>query len=1047
MPTFGNTSTTGYRNDTQLGGTVVAGVATMPVNGWITEVHVHANGSGATVNRRLGLWDKDRARIYNGPVVSMGSGANWRTDAGLSVRVAGGQDLWIGIYGAGDFQVRVRDDFPNEKREQGGQSGIPPTLAGTVEPDRVACYCDYVANFAPSVGTWRPEAPSGIISSANPTFAGNTPHPAGDSAYDHTSEVHLQVWRASDGAMVYDSLFATTTSERDQGYFSRSASSLGLTLGAATTYRAKFRHRDSWGVYPASFSSEIEFTTSDIPAPPSLTSPSGKINAISGHNYVFLYTHPNGLAANAKQIQVWNSTGSSLLFDSGTLAISPAAASGETISTPEFHADLAWGTAYKWRARARDTSNNWSQYSPFKDFNTNAAPNAPTPLSPIDNKTTLSRAFSAAATDPDGDAITAAEIEIVNVDTGAVVAGYPAAMTVSGGQSLAYTAPASGTGSLTLNTNYKWRARATDGIASGYGAWSGYEFFRHADVPTVALLTPDPQRTNLTKQPSAEHDPATLSAYWTETARTANDFINRVADGDAAFGIAAWEGVASAGGDDRFREAGYEAVDATKPYVAKLWMKKKSGASAAHFALLCYDNENTLLGTVYPSSVRLANGADVPDVWTEFGGIVWPADSGNSPTFPTGTTKVRREVTPSRNSAGVVRFDALTLEQVPALSASDFAGVRNWYGYGDPDEALGRDTPMTAGYAWADTPGDSASTLLHVLTSPAAYLAISYSSGSALAKKDDRTIIEEWDGQAYGPVLDTGFPVEGQGSARTLIPVPSGYLRNGGRYRIKVQARDTAEAVGESDWVEMDVRYDGPAEPNVLLSEADPSRAQLKVTISPWSGTAQEFAHLEVAREALDGSEPPETVERIPNPSATQILYRFPRSGAPYRLKARFVRVQGSTLVEGRWANVVFQMTYEKWFLKAVDDPTLEVGAAIYSGDPVNVENTLPVAGSYRPLFSSTRVHYAGVGRDRSSTLVVRVFDDEPDRDQKVALMERITAERPTLCLLAQRPPEKRFVFPTRVSRLSAHVPEYAVYTVDIEDTRYAEDVYAREGR
>jgi hypothetical protein len=87
-----------------------------------------------------------------------------------------------------------------------------------------------------------------------------------------------------------------------------------------------------------------------------------------------------------------------------------------------------------------------------------------------------------------------------------------------------------------------------------------------------------------------------------------------------------------------------------------------------------------------------------------------------------------------------------------------------------------------------------------------------------------------------------------------------------------------------------------------------------------------------------------------------------------------------------------------------------------------------------------------GRTRETSGTLAVRLLANDPDLDIKVAAMEEIKKRRKVMCLLSQRPPEKRFVMITSISQTPSHVPYYAVYELSYEVSRYSESYYERAG-
>lgn len=1017
-----------------------------PTDVWIKEIGVWC-GAENPLEIRLALYEGESLK-YKSPIQTVHA-TGWAFASSPSIRIAQSRGIRWGVFRHGGFHANYElitrwKDVGNSARQIYDFRAAPkPTdppnphnnnhlsIWGSVHQ---AAYYDYVENVAPLSGSWAAGSPSGVIGTVTPTFAGTTPHPASEEGLDYTSEVHLQVWRPDTGAMAYDSLFATTQTEKNNDNFSRAP----VTLTQGVTYRAKYRHRDSWGVY-SGWSTEIQFTTASIPNTPDIATPSGKINQVSGETYSFPYSHPNGIDAVMLHWQIWNAQGTTKLFDTGQYSIANVV-SGSTISTPSstIHAtNLAWGTAYKVRVGVKDANGNWSPWSPFENFHTNSQPGPPTNLAPADDLVSLERTFTARASDPNGDTIQSIQAQLVNVDTNAVVAGYPKEMTV---------APSTGEGSLTApetdfsaNTNYKWRARASDLLGGGYGPWSDYAFFRYASVPAVSIRGPKEPRTNLIPQPSFEYE--SVTAWWSETARTATDYIDRVADGNAAYGVTSLRAVTSATGDNKYRTP-LLSVDATKPYLASMEMRKESGVSSSLFGVLCYDSAGLYLGVVTPNSIAEANNLDAPSTWTRYGGIVWPAGSANAPSFFTGTTQIQLEWRPSLNSECVVRGDAFHWEQLPVFGAVAWSEVQNWFGFQDVDSTENIDDGKPSNY-WQGDIGDSPQTILPALVAPSTTMRISYSSPSGAAKKDDRVVIQQWRGDRWFQILDTGY----RASSSIAVPIPSGYFKNGERYRVQVIVRDTGDVVGTSAWVRLDVRYVGPPELNIISSEVDAVRGELKMQFNPSNLPAEEYAGIEVAREAADGSEPLEIFQIIRDPNQTEAIYDRPVSGKVYYLRVRQVKVVGSDQVEGRWSTAILTVSYPNWFLKTTDENQPRIlPFTVYAQDGYSVEDSGEF-NSYRPWKSSRKVHMGQSSNDGISNLVVRVWEDEEEdaKAEKLKILEYIRVHKPTLVLLGQRPAERRFVQPLRVLRSSDPLPGFVSATIEIEDTFYSENALERD--
>jgi hypothetical protein len=909
----------------------------------------------------------------------------------------------------------------------------------------VSGYLQYTPNSTPSQGVWRsPPTPNGTTTTLTPTFEGTIPHPSSDAAYDYTTDVQLQIYPADDPANpIYNTTFAVTSTERTQGYFSR----VPVVLTQGVTYEAKFRHKDRFGVW-SPYSAETLIITQEggsvVPV-----SPTGKLNALSTFNYTGTYAHAQGLSTNAAQVQVYNAAGTTLLYDSGT--VTTTVAPGGTITVAEFHADLTWNTEYTFKIRARDTNNNWSPYSSLLAFKTNAQPNVPTLHTPSGGQTSLENVFRCKITDPDGDPIVVAQIDLVNADTNVQVTGFNKAMTYDAATDRwTYTAT-TGTGNdLVLNTNYKWRSRGSDGITTntiGYGAWSAYQTFRYAAVPTVTLLGPTGARTNRIKQPSAEYDPAGLTTYWTETARTVSDFIDRITGDDVAVGTGAWEATASATGDNRWRTP-LTAVDGTKGVFLRAGLKKMSGTAASHVAIECYDASSVLISTVYPTSIATANATNIAGAWTDYGGIVWPIGSANTPALPTGTTQVRAVVTPSRNSAAVVRMDRLSLEtsvSVPDTSARWLTAQR-FRGYGDPDlGGFGE-----GGYEWGGTPGDSTSTILPVLDSASPVLTYHYSSAAGNAMAEFRVFVDKWNGQAWVAVqAPTTWLTRSQANnTYNTYTLTSGLLANEGRYRLKMEAKDTTGLVGSTPLYEFDVRYVGPPELVKQADIVDSVRAIIGFDFAPTPIPSNEFVKIEVLRETVDGSEPEINLPPIFDPTATSIRDYFPASGTQYRIKARVIQSVGAEQIASRWTVVDLTVDYfDRFFIKEVDDP-------VHRSVPFKVvQGSLPVRSEHAPSEQlvawgkTAPATFIEEARWQSGNLVVHFYDDpeyEDDKDTRYDKLIDIIRRRRTCVLLSHLPADKIFV--AIIDEATRGIEPITTMSVAFNwtEVEYSEDFYVR---
>jgi hypothetical protein len=905
---------------------------------------------------------------------------------------------------------------------------------------------EYHPNSVPSTPTQSSPSAGATGVSTTPTFQGVNVHPAADSDYDSTSQVQLQIRRVSDNVIVSDTTF-TPSNQAAGGTWSK-VSPVSLTGGIS--YEWRIRHADEFGEY-SGFSGWRTFTTLTGPSTPVAVGPTGKINAINTFNYQYQYVHPTPLNANAFQVRVWNATGTTLLYTSPETSVSLA--NGATATLAEWHADLGWGTEYTHQARFRDTNNIWGGYSELTSFQTDAAPNAPTNLQPTGGVSTGSATLTCNVSDPDGDAVTLAQVEIVNVSTGAVLSGYPKSMTVD---SVAGTATFNATADLTLGVQYKWRARANDNLGPGYGAYSGYSFFTYVAAPTVSLLSPTTTRQNIVNQPGAEHDPLDLTAFWTESARSGTNFVDRVVDSDVAWGEGAWQGTAAATGDNRFSTP-FITIDATKPYSFQVMLKKISGTATTHFHIEAYNSSNVKQGSdIYPTSILTANATDVASSWTRYGGIVWQIGSGNTPAFPATTAKVKIVWTPSRTTAAVVRADAFFAGQVvQASSSADWLTLQPWYGYGDPD--LGG--YGIGGYTWTGAEGDSNSQNLSVLTAPAQNVLISYTGGSG-AKNSDRLYVERWTGAVWAAHYDSGW----QTTTRTLIPVPTNIFSSEARYRVKVEARDTALTVGSTSWSEIDVRFEGPPEPVIAGAFADTVNARISIQYSLTnSPTEIEFGGVELQRVSVGGTEDSQIVDVAMSIASTLVYDHYPLNNTTYLYRVRQVKQDGANRIQSRWATIEMSVDYSPFsFIKDAEDP---FNLAQFETRVENVsapEEDAPIS-SILAWGQTTFSHDVGLARLRSGEIAAEFFSDAgvygvPDHLQRYDTLRKILTgvlspgQRPsrrTICILQRYPDEER-IFAMAVGPVAREFEPPVGSTKRLrfsyQETSWVEDWYVRNG-
>lgn len=188
------------------------------------------------------------------------------------------------------------------------------------------------------------------------------------------------------------------------------------------------------------------------------------------------------------QVKVYASDQTTEVWDSGTLA-----ASGTTFSVAYAGTALVKGNTYYWSARYTETAGPTGGWSALSPFSLNAAPNAPTAMSPSTGAVVaddLTPDFTATFSDPDlsgqGDTPSVYEVEVYRNSDSTLMHTLRSLSPVTGENSIARASEGS---ALVFETEYKWRARYADSFGE-YGAWSSYLVVKPSESPTVTVTAP-----------------------------------------------------------------------------------------------------------------------------------------------------------------------------------------------------------------------------------------------------------------------------------------------------------------------------------------------------------------------------------------------------------------------------------------------------------------------------------------------------------------------------------------------------------------------------
>lgn len=227
---------------------------------------------------------------------------------------------------------------------------------------------------------------------------------------------------------------------------------------------------------------EITYSTNNPPNAPANLNPSGSEIVNTGTVVTVSGTQSDndGDKLNRVDIIVYKDDGSTQVLRDTYSPSSPANTFSRKVNVPEGNA------FYKWKARTRDTNNDWGPYSSLQRFKANTKPSAPTislKESPTSDVMTLTPSFILAHNDADpNDDAAAYRIVLQLADGTAVWDSGDITITPASTVTKLYNGPA-----LSWQTAYRWHARTKD----ENGSWSSYasysSFTTHATGVPVNL--------------------------------------------------------------------------------------------------------------------------------------------------------------------------------------------------------------------------------------------------------------------------------------------------------------------------------------------------------------------------------------------------------------------------------------------------------------------------------------------------------------------------------------------------------------------------------
>ncbi len=277
-------------------------------------------------------------------------------------------------------------------------------------------------------------------------------------------------------------------------------------LAWGTTYKWRARVSADGGTNWTAYSGMSSFTTLAA-AVPVLTSVGG--TSYPTHPWItdttpdFVITRGASDTIDKAQVRIWNSTGTTLLWDSGMLDVTNA-----TTATITSGVTLNPGR-YLWDARYTAATAAIGGYATRASFTVNSPPDIPTNMSPepasivVDTDRPL---FAATFSDADVSTLldlpTEWEIVVEEAD-GDPVGTVTVSSDLFVGQNEYRWATTDTT--LTVNTDYRWKTRFRDS-KSVYGAYSAYNTFTLRTSPNGTITIPSDESTVNISNPLVKWD-------------------------------------------------------------------------------------------------------------------------------------------------------------------------------------------------------------------------------------------------------------------------------------------------------------------------------------------------------------------------------------------------------------------------------------------------------------------------------------------------------------------------------------------------------------
>lgn len=341
----------------------------------------------------------------------------------------------------------------------------------------------YTTNTAPNAPTSLSPTADEVVTGLTPTFAGTFSDP---DIGDTISAVTIQLF---DDSGTLDTLLWSSTPSASGTSFSKVYD--GAALTGNTFYRWRAKTADASGTWGA-WSSLQRFKVNSSPNAPSRSLTESPTSDVKTLTPTFNITHSDPDASDSSMLGyriILETSGGTSVWDSGDVAVSATVSKAVTYAGPA----LSWQTAYRWRARTKDSNGAWGAYSSNATFTTHTA-GTPASLNPTGGATasslvptlTGSRASSA-------DSLTSAQIRLYASNGTTLI--WDSGTFTTGVTSTGFSKAYGGT-ALSPGTTYKWQARVTSSVG-GTSSYSALQTFvtpdtttPNADAPVGAGITP-----------------------------------------------------------------------------------------------------------------------------------------------------------------------------------------------------------------------------------------------------------------------------------------------------------------------------------------------------------------------------------------------------------------------------------------------------------------------------------------------------------------------------------------------------------------------------